>query len=95
MRSSSCRKAASSRVSSSITGASSKCVRNRPNVSRSPGCAAPESSEDTAECSELTGKRSELTGKCSELLATSGLIPPPPEDLIRRCLAAAVAAVER
>ena len=30
-----------------------------------------------------------------ELLATSGLIPPPPEDLIRRCLAAAVAAVER
>ncbi len=28
-----------------------------------------------------------------ELLATSGLIPPPPEDLIRRCLDAAIAAV--
>ena len=30
-----------------------------------------------------------------EGLATSGLIPPPPEEMIRRCLAAAVAAVGR
>ena len=30
-----------------------------------------------------------------EFLATSGLIPPPPEDMIRRCLEAAIAAVGR
>ncbi|NCD23605.1 MAG: hypothetical protein EOL90_11810 [Spartobacteria bacterium] len=31
--------------------------------------------------------------RAMELLATSGLIPPPPEDLIRRCLERAIGAI--